>query len=221
MAEEADSDSGDSTDVFSEKFDSFKALYSDKVNVPVPDAPIFDNISKFESVVLKGCIIKASDSRARLKKEGESSVRRFLPHQESTRAVNDQRQQRFSEKNVINRMQKALGPLAVLYLYMENKIRVKVYTRNANGLRGHVEAYVAAFDRHWNLALEDCLELWSRKIKRKAPALGIPVSEMKYTIDHTTKTIVKESNGKLETLERHVPQLLLRGEQVALIVKID
>jgi small nuclear ribonucleoprotein (snRNP)-like protein len=49
---------------------------------------------------------------------------------------------------------------------------MQVYTRNASGLRGYVEAYVAAFDRHWNLALEDCLELWSRKVKRKAPALG-------------------------------------------------
>ena len=35
-----------------------------------------------------------------------------------------------------------------------------------------MEAYIAAFDRHWNLALEDCLETWSRKVKRKAPALG-------------------------------------------------
>lgn len=48
----------------------------------------------------------------------------------------------------------------------------KVYTRNARDIRGHVEAYVAAFDKHWNLALEDCYEVWSRKVKRKAPALG-------------------------------------------------
>lgn len=48
----------------------------------------------------------------------------------------------------------------------------KVYTRNARGIRGHVEAYVAAFDKHWNLALEDCFEVWTRKVKRKAPALG-------------------------------------------------
>lgn len=48
----------------------------------------------------------------------------------------------------------------------------KVYTRNARGIRGHVEAYVAAFDKHWNLALEDCLEVWTRNVKRKTPALG-------------------------------------------------
>jgi len=48
----------------------------------------------------------------------------------------------------------------------------KVYTRNARGIRGHIEAYVSAFDKFWNLALEDCFEVWSRKVKRKAPALG-------------------------------------------------
>jgi len=49
---------------------------------------------------------------------------------------------------------------------------LKVYTRNARGIRGHIEAYVTAFDKFWNLALEDCFEIWSRKVKRKAPALG-------------------------------------------------
>jgi hypothetical protein len=58
MAEEEDNTSGDSIDAFSDKFDSLKALYSEKVNVPVPDAPVFDNVSKFESVVLMGHMIK-------------------------------------------------------------------------------------------------------------------------------------------------------------------
>lgn len=61
MAELEDSSSGDSTDVCSEKFDSFKTLYSENVRVPVPEAPIFDNLSKFESVVLKGQVIKVGN----------------------------------------------------------------------------------------------------------------------------------------------------------------
>lgn len=35
------------------------------------------------------------------------------------------------------------------------------------------------------------------------------------------KTLVSKIEGKMETLERHVPQMLLRGEQVAIIVKIN
>jgi small nuclear ribonucleoprotein (snRNP)-like protein len=40
------------------------------------------------------------------------------------------------------------------------------------GIRGHCLAFVAAFDKLWNLALEDVEEVWTRKIKRKTPALG-------------------------------------------------
>jgi hypothetical protein len=35
------------------------------------------------------------------------------------------------------------------------------------------------------------------------------------------KAVVSKIDGKTETLERHVPQMLLRGEQVAIIVKIN
>lgn len=59
----------------------------------------------------------------------------------------------------------------------------KVYTRNARGIRGHVEAYVAAFDKHWNLALEDCFEIWTRKVKRKAPALGKLFWSLRFFLD--------------------------------------
>ncbi|CAD1479680.1 unnamed protein product, partial [Heterotrigona itama] len=123
-------------------------------------------------------------------------------------------------RNVLAKMQRTFGPLGMLHGYMENRTRVKVYTRNARGIRGHVEAYVAAFDKHWNLALEDCFEVWTRKVKRKAPALGTP-SDVKTKEDAAPKAVVRKIEGKKETLERHVPQMLLRGEQVAIIIKIN
>lgn len=43
-----------------------------------------------------------------------------------------------------------------------------------NAVRGFCEAYVAAFDRHWNLALEDVREVWTRRKKKKVPAIGKP-----------------------------------------------
>lgn len=132
-------------------------------------------------------------------------------------------------------MPKILGPLGMLHGCMESRIRVKVYTRNARGVRGHVEAYVAAFDKHWNLALEDCFEVWTRKCKRKAPAALDPSLSQETTSLSLTKkkedeeewdaivpkVVLKKIEGKTETLERHVPQMLLRGEQVAIIVKIN
>lgn len=47
----------------------------------------------------------------------------------------------------------------------------------------------------------------------------IKVAEM--TDINVPKTVVKKIEGKTETLERHVPQMLLRGEQVAIIIKIN
>ncbi|KAJ8667491.1 hypothetical protein QAD02_009154 [Eretmocerus hayati] len=214
-----DSSSGDSTDIYSEKFDPLKALYSDQVCVPVPDAPVFDNLSKFESVVLKGVEVKPSTGKKSQKKE-EGSGRKFLPHQLPV-AGTSKGKSKNSHKNVLVKMRRALGPLATLYQYMENRIKVKVYTRNEHGIRGHVEAYVAAFDKHWNLALEDCLEIWTRKVKRKVPALGIPIKDEDLELYAGPKVVVRERKGKHETVERYVPQLLLRGDQVVLVAKLD
>lgn len=39
------------------------------------------------------------------------------------------------------------------------------------GVRGEVEAYLIAFDKMWNLALEDVTETWTRPRKKKILAL--------------------------------------------------
>lgn len=40
------------------------------------------------------------------------------------------------------------------------------------GVRGYCLAFLAAFDKHWNLALEDVREVWTRRKRSKVPALG-------------------------------------------------
>ncbi|XP_011166072.1 U7 snRNA-associated Sm-like protein LSm11 [Solenopsis invicta] len=210
MADEDSETSDESLDAGSEKFDPLKALYSPKMRL-ASSAPIYDNVSKFESV-LKGIITSTKSNKSAVP---ESSRRRFVSHQEPV--TREKREQ----KNVLSKMQRMLGPLGMLHGCMEDKIRIRVYTRNAHGIRGHVEAYVAAFDKYWNLALEDCFEVWSRKVKRKAPALGADAVKVEPTGNDIPRAVVKKIEGKTETLERHVPQMLLRGEQVAIIVKIN
>lgn len=39
-------------------------------------------------------------------------------------------------------------------------------------MRGYCVAFLAAFDKHWNLALEDVREVWTRRKRNKVPALG-------------------------------------------------
>jgi len=40
------------------------------------------------------------------------------------------------------------------------------------GVRGYCVAFLAAFDKHWNLVLEDVHEVWTRRKRNKVPALG-------------------------------------------------
>ncbi|XP_015605801.1 U7 snRNA-associated Sm-like protein LSm11 isoform X2 [Cephus cinctus] len=221
MADGTDSSSDESLNARSENFDPLKALYSSKTRIPSATAPIYDNLNKYESVA-KGISFpgkKGGNNNTKAEVE-EYAKRRFLPHQEPVKRTKPGRGNDLTRsRNVLTKMERTFGPLGALYRYMQSRTRVKIYTRNERGIRGHVEAYVVAFDKHWNLALEDCFEVWTRKVKRKAPALGPPDS-IKLP-DDMPRTVVKESNGKIETLERHVTQLLLRGEQIAIIMKID
>lgn len=54
--ENAGSSPDETLDPTSQLFDPLKALYSDKTKIPVKKAPIYDNITKFESV-LKGIAV--------------------------------------------------------------------------------------------------------------------------------------------------------------------
>lgn len=72
MAEEENSSSDESIDPTSEKFDPIRALYSSRLLVPVPDAPTYDNLSKYENV-LKG--ITSSKSKVRTSTELQTGTR--------------------------------------------------------------------------------------------------------------------------------------------------
>lgn len=50
---------------------------------------------------------------------------------------------------------------------------------------------------------------------------GADAVKVEPTENDVPRAVVKKIEGKMETLERHVPQMLLRGEQVAIIVKIN
>ncbi|KYM82384.1 hypothetical protein ALC53_07172 [Atta colombica] len=76
MADEGSDTSDESLDVRSEKFDPLKALYSSKVRL-ASSVPIYDNISKFESI-LKGINVSTKDDKSAVP---ESTRERFLSHQ--------------------------------------------------------------------------------------------------------------------------------------------
>ena len=89
-------------------------------------------------------------------------------------------------------------------------------------IRGVATGFIVAFDKHWNLALTDVDEQFSRRRSRKAPVLGgeitknVPSDNRDYKIGESSVRILKV-NKKDELCTRHVPQVLLRGEHVVMV----
>ncbi|XP_024083491.1 U7 snRNA-associated Sm-like protein LSm11 isoform X2 [Cimex lectularius] len=144
---------------FSVRFDPLAALYSRNVTIPVVNAPTLDNISKFVAGT-SGVQIKPTKT-AQVKAEPLPVT--VTPQQKSIDGWD----------NVVTRMKKVEGPLAVLRDCMEKKVKIKVYTRDMCGIRGHLTGFVVAFDKMWNLAMEDVTEVWRRRRKKKIPATGL------------------------------------------------
>ncbi|XP_043488600.1 U7 snRNA-associated Sm-like protein LSm11 [Polistes fuscatus] len=175
MADDDSSTTSDeSIDISSDKFDPIKAIYSTKIRLPSTSAPLYDNVSMFESRMKNLNRVKkpqtGSDDVAKAKEYTKQRLISIqgLAEDDSEKGNTRGRGKKLREvSDVLTKMPKILGPLGMLYECMETRKRIRVYTRNACGIRGHVEAYVAAFDKHWNLALEDCFEVWTRKCKRK------------------------------------------------------
>jgi len=67
---------------------------------------------------------------------------------------------------------KSRGPLSRIATFCYKKLRAKVYIRSAVSVRGHCEGYIIAFDKHWNLVMDDVNEVWTRKNKYKSLAIG-------------------------------------------------
>lgn len=107
-----------------------------------------------------------------------------------------------------------------------NRTRVKIYVRKEHGIRGFITGFIEAFDKHLNIALVDCIEVWRRRKYKFSDnnvvlgckpedcsallkSMGIKVPEI------STKSIDRK---KIECT-RKIPQLMLRGEEVVLVAE--
>ncbi|KRT82194.1 hypothetical protein AMK59_3203, partial [Oryctes borbonicus] len=138
-------------DFFSDKFDPLKALNTPGLQPPVVAARTFDNLSLYESKQKSADSNGGKTKRQEKAKETEPAMpeRRWLPHQLLVPGKKKKR------KDVLTRMANITGPLKILNKCIEEKLLVKVWTRNASEVRGYCTGYVTAFDKHWNLALKE------------------------------------------------------------------
>ncbi|XP_044730098.1 U7 snRNA-associated Sm-like protein LSm11 [Chrysoperla carnea] len=229
-------------DVCSDKFDPVKALsFTGRINLPYSKVPRFNTLKRLGSehellnvdiiereqqrkkemtAIISGVGGTASSSQAG--RDGgepsnihEANKRRFLPHQEPIKGF----KKTVNYRNILTRMVDVEGPLKLLKNCLEERKKVKIITRHGYGIRGYCTAYVEAFDKHFNMALADVTEVWTRKKSRKNPALGnIENQQSMPRKVITPKVKIIKSDKKTETCQRNIPKLMMRGEHVVLII---
>ncbi|XP_026809667.1 U7 snRNA-associated Sm-like protein LSm11 [Rhopalosiphum maidis] len=205
-------------DMLSPSFNPIKALYANDVKVPSTTAQPLDNISKFELAPSGEVLIKPD----RLRKVNEYNIKpikRDLSGVAGTSQISLVQRIIKQRRTVLARMSeisKSRGPLSRIATFCYSKQRVRVYIRSAVSVRGHCEGYIIAYDKHWNLVMDDVDEVWTRKNKYKSLAFG----DVKSLVDPVEKpyAVVKRIRGH-QVCRRHVPRFLVRGEQIVLVAK--
>lgn len=121
-------------------------------------------------------------------------------------------------------MENAHGPIALLNKFKMNKTRVKIHIRKEHGIRGFLTGLIEAFDKHFNILLVDCIEVWRRrKFKfsdNNVALLGQPedCSNLLKSMGLKVPEIsAKSIDRKIVECTRKIPQLMIRGEDVVLV----
>ncbi|CAK1547995.1 unnamed protein product [Leptosia nina] len=229
MSEGSSSES--ETSACSSKYNPIKVLYSSNLKVPVENAPVYENVQQFEAALQNHEQILPIGQGDLVKSREEEKRRKKL---EEERLLEEKNKQRFAKyeallpkrkekkaKNVLTRIEASQGPLGALKDCVEKRLRVMIITRNSNSIRGSLYATVVAFDKQWNLALSDVLEIWKRKGPRKRkvpPGLGSPVPKGTAAAISPVPEVIEAPVGKgIWECRRHIPQLMVRGEHIVLI----
>ncbi|EDW01247.1 U7 snRNA-associated Sm-like protein LSm11 [Drosophila grimshawi] len=230
-------------DVGSEHFNPLLALYAAnyKVTEKAPKV-LYQNLAAFETALTKFGVWqlnkrqKTNDAPA-TKHQTDSrknpftadTTRRFEPHQMPIEGV----QKLKYKRNLYTHMASAEGPLALLQKYLpagQERLyqrRLCVHIRKEHGIGGRIEGDLVAFDKQWNLLLKNAIEFRQRR-KYKYGQQNIcntsafeDCSERLHQLGiELPKVHVKSLNRKNVELSRELPQLMVRGEQVAFITFI-
>ena len=147
-------------------------------------------------------------------------------------------------KNVFNYMESAFetkAPQSLLYKSIQESRRIKVWTRSHSYVRSICTGYLLAFDRFMNLAMIDVDEVYrvplnklnqtSNKIINTLTSNLENVSleknekSQKKSADHLNEEVAVNLNlyksGRYNLFQRHVNQMLIRGDNVVFVVLAD
>jgi len=207
----------DKLDVSSASFDPLAALYGEDVNIPDSSAPILNNVETFIARMNKPNLSEKSSKKKSIPSADVVVERQFTEEQMPIQCPRKQ------GSNVLTYMEKQKqGPMSVLQKCVENETRVKVTTRKLTGVRGTCTGVLIAFDKHWNLALVDVDETYSRPRYRKPEHDNGKKVEKPLQPERVGQSVIRilKVRRKTELCQRHIPQMVLRGEHVILVQPI-
>lgn len=106
--------------------------------------------------------------------------------------------------------------------------------RNVTTINGHATGFIEMLDKHWNIVLTDVHEVWHRKKFHYCPKAIMQSDADNDDADDQQMTVcmqrlkmlnitipsvkVKSINRRQVECSRNVPKLLIRGEQIAIII---
>ena len=180
----------------------------------VEQASFLDNIDKFR------LYLPACDP---LKRE---KIQRVLKNKQATAsggAKTDQMKKKIPVFTAMTAHYENSGPFQLLHSIHVRRERVKVMVRYVDCIRGTLTGYLLAFDKHMNMLLRDVDEEYTSRVTKKFEGMGFSKNELE--LKRRIACMCKKGNGDASNLgqaqikvgHRHLPQILVRGDNVVTI----
>jgi small nuclear ribonucleoprotein (snRNP)-like protein len=199
-------------DFYSPEFDPVRALAPDSGAIPPrPRARALDTVRQCRRLLPSSSATTTTAGTATTTARGLNSFAAQARAKERARKFNEQGEAFRRRESVFdalaNSKQATEGPLRVLRDARSQRLRVRIVTRHASGVRGTCDAYVVAFDKFANMVLTDVEERYTVKTKRVVEKTRVNAESGE------EKTTVRVA-PKLDHRTRRINQVFMRGEQV-------
>lgn len=200
-------------DFYSPEFDPVLALAPDSGAIPPrPRARALDTVRQCRRLLPSSSATTTTTAgTATTTARGLNSFAAQARAKERARKFNEQGEAFRRRESVFdalaNSKQATEGPLRVLRDARSQRLRVRIVTRHASGVRGTCDAYVVAFDKFANMVLTDVEERYTVKTKRVVEKTRVNAESGE------EKTTVRVA-PKLDHRTRRINQVFMRGEQV-------
>ena len=142
------------------------------------------------------------------------------------------------------------GPMSLIHKLFEKRQRVRVLIRYVNGIRGTLTGYLVAYDKHYNLILRDVDEVFcprhvasstsgdgnsnmtgkddrTKEEKGDDTAVPSPSSNLEVEMQRRTQALLQtqrelpNSRQQWQVRQRHMKQLMVRGDSVVMVYKAE